>query len=182
MQGRLDIWPKVARELKGRYRIFDVYEEWFSRPDGKPTHSFYVLETLDWVNVVPITSEGRIVLIRQFRPGTCEMTIEVPGGMVDSNREDPAMAALRELEEETGYVAQSVTRTASIRPNPAIIRNWLHMFVATGVQPSGHVNFDEGEDVETMEVTWEEVDEMVRSGAITHALTLTALLYARYLK
>jgi 8-oxo-dGTP pyrophosphatase MutT (NUDIX family) len=175
-------WPRLSEKVLGRFRIFDIVEEEYERPDGAPSHSFYVLRTSDWVNVVPVTPEGRVVLIRQFRPGTQEITIEVPGGMVEPSEPDPAASALRELEEETGYVADSIALTASIRPNPAILRNRLHMFVATGARPSGRVNLDAGEDVESFEATWDEIDGMVRRREITHALTLTALMYARYVR
>ena len=133
----------------------------------------------DWVNVVPVTPEGRLVLIRQFRPGSREITIEVPGGMVDARDADPSKAALRELEEETGYKASKVVSTGKVRPNPAILRNWCHMFLALGVTPSGRTSQDPGEDVHTFLASWDEVDEWVRSGLITHSLVLNALTFAR---
>jgi 8-oxo-dGTP pyrophosphatase MutT (NUDIX family) len=180
-----DLHPWHLREEKviGRFRIFDVAEEWYDRPDGKPVHSFFVIRTADWANVVPVTPDGKVVLIRQFRPGTGEITVEVPGGMVEpAEGGDVAVAALRELEEETGYVAERIEPLASIRPNPAILRNWQHHFVAHGARKARSTRFDEGEDVRTFEATWDEVDAMVRDGRISHSLTLTALLFARYLK
>ncbi len=175
-------WPRRSSTVRGRYRIFDVAEEEFDRPDGAASHSFFVIEAADWVNVVPITPDDRVVLVRQFRVGTGEVSIEVPGGMVDPGEADPSAAALRELEEETGYVAESIAHSASIAPNPAILRNHLHMYVARGVRPIGAAHPDADELVEAFEATWDEIDAMVRAGQVTHALTLTALLYARYLK
>lgn len=174
-------WPRLSQEVTGRYRIFDVAQERYERADASRTHDFFVILSPDWVNVVPITPEGRVVLIRQFRPGTGEITLEVPGGMVEPDEPDPSRTALRELEEETGYTAEGILATASIRPNPAILRNTLHMFVATGARPLGRIHPDEGEEIAPFEATWDEVDAMVRDGRITHALTLTALMYARYL-
>ncbi len=171
-------WPRLSSRVIGDFRIFRLAEEVFEMPGAAGTHSFYVLYSQDWVNVVPVTPEGRVVLIRQFRPGTCEVTIEVPGGMVDQG-EDPARAALRELEEETGYCAESVIRTGRVRPNPAILRNTCHMFVALGARPVGHTRMDEAEDVETFEATWDEVEAMVRDGRIDHSLVLNTLAFAR---
>jgi len=175
-------WPLLGRKSLGNFRIFDIVEEEFRMPVPGKSHSYYVLLSRDWVNVVPITDQGRVVLIRQFRAGTGEITIEVPGGMVDDNDADPADAALRELEEETGYRAQDIVKTAAVRPNPAILRNSCHMYVATGVKPTGHMNQDEGEDVHAFEATWDEVDAMVRDGRIDHSLVLNALMFARNLK
>lgn len=171
-------WPRLDSRVIGDFRIFRLAEETFEMPGGSRTHSFYVLWSADWVNVVPITPEGRVVLIRQFRPGTCEVTIEVPGGMVDEG-EDPADAAMRELEEETGYRAERVIPTGRVRPNPAILRNTCHMFVALQARPVGRTQMDEAEDVETFEATWEEVDALVRSGRIDHSLVLNTLTFAR---
>ncbi len=171
-------WPRLRTRMLGDFRIFRLAEEEFEMPRGAGTHSFYVLLSADWVNVVPVTPEGRVVLIRQFRPGTCQVTIEVPGGMVDDG-EDPARAALRELEEETGYRAETLVPTGRVRPNPAILRNTCHMFVALGARPVGRTRMDEAEDVETFEATWDEVDAMVRDGRIDHSLVLNTLTFAR---
>lgn len=174
-------WTRRSRKTLGNFRIFDLVEEEYVAEEVGRSHSFYVLLSTDWVNVVPVTPEGRIVLIRQFRAGTGEVTIEVPGGMVDPGEDDPADAALRELEEETGYTAENIVKTATVRPNPAILRNRCHMYLASGVRPLGRVNQDAGEDVHAFEATWEEVDAMVRDGRIDHSLVLNTLLFARYL-
>ena len=176
-------WAKLSGRVVGDFRIFSLVEEEFLRPavDGRAekTHPFYVILSCDWVNVVPITPQGRVLLIRQFRSGTEEITIEVPGGMVESTDVDPAETARRELEEESGYQAERIIPLRSVRPNPAILRNWCHLFMATGVRPVGNMNWDEGEEVRPFEATWDEVDELVRSGAINHSIVLNALASAR---
>lgn len=171
-------WPIVGSRLVGHFRIFDLVEEEYEMPCGRGRHSFYVLLSRDWVNIVPITKEGRVVLIRQFRPGTQEVTIEVPGGMVDGG-EDPAQAARRELEEETGYIAEQIMITGKVRPNPAFLRNTCHMFLAIGASPLGHTRMDESEDVQTFEAPWSEVEKMVEDGSIDHSLVLNTLYAAR---
>jgi 8-oxo-dGTP pyrophosphatase MutT (NUDIX family) len=171
-------WRRVNEKVVADYRIFRMADETYARPDGAGEFPFYVILSVDWVNVVPVTPEGKVVLIRQWRAGSDEVAIEVPGGMVDPG-EDPQHSAARELEEETGYRCDTVVRTGKLRPNPAIQRNFLHTFVAIGARPDGHLHLEEREDISSFEATWDEVDAMIRSGAIDHALVINALLFAR---
>jgi 8-oxo-dGTP pyrophosphatase MutT (NUDIX family) len=172
-------WPRLSGEVVGRYRIFDIVEERFARPGTDRTHPFLVILARDWANVVPVTPEGKVVLIRQFRPGSREVTIEIPGGVIESAETDPAAAALRELEEETGYRAEGIAPLLAVRPNPAIQRNTQYSFIAWGCRPTGRTNPDEAEEVAPFEATWDEIDAMIDDGRIDHALILPALLRAR---
>ena len=97
---------------------------------------FSVLACSDWVNVIALTAAREVVLIRQFRVGTREVCLEIPGGMVDGD-EEPAAAAARELREETGYAAPRWTRLATLAPNPAIQDNHLHVFLAEDAALAG---------------------------------------------
>jgi uncharacterized protein (TIGR00725 family) len=172
-------YRRLSHRVVSDHRIFQLAEEVFERPDGSPSHAYSVLLSVDWVNVVPVTPEGRVVLIRQFRAGSAEVTIEVPGGMVDAEDPDPSFSARRELEEETGYTVESVVRTGILRPNPAFLRNRCHMFLALGARPDGTVHLDETEDVEPFEATWAEVATMMADGRIDHSLVLNTLSFAR---
>lgn len=171
-------WRRVSGRDVGDFRIFRLVSEVYERPDGAGAYDFYVILADDWVNVVPVTDEGKVVLIRQWRAGSDEVAIEVPGGMIDPG-EDPAAAAAREMEEETGYRCREVLRTGKLRPNPAIQRNFLHTFVAVGARPDGRAHLEEREDIEAFEASWDEVDAMVRDGRIDHALVVCALESAR---
>ena len=132
----------------------------------------------DWVNVVPVTPQGKVVLIRQWRAGSDEVAIEVPGGIIDPG-EDPLDSASRELDEETGYRCRKMIRTGRLRPNPALQRNFLHTFVALDATPDGPPRLEEREAIESFEATWDEVDAMIASGAIDHALVINAMEFAR---
>jgi len=170
-------WPMLGRKKIGNFRIFSLYSEVYRMPDGRE-HDFFVMECPDWVNVIPVTEDGRVVLIRQFRPGTKEITLEIPGGMVEPG-EVPAEAARRELEEETGYKAASIEYIGVVEPNPAFIRNRCHMFLARGARLAGGQNLDPGEVISFETATWDEVDAHIRAGRIQHGLVLNALCFAR---
>lgn len=167
----------LKREKIGDFRIFSLHNELYRMPDGR-THDFFVLECGDWVNIVPITRDGHVVLIHQFRPGTKEVTIEVPGGMVEPG-EAPREAAMRELQEETGYRPDSLEYTGVVEPNPAFLRNKCHMFVARGVRPVSKQNLDPGEVISLEIATWDQVDTYIKTGRILHGLVLNALCFAR---
>ena len=137
---------------------------------GRP---FSLLECGDWVNVIALTLTREVVLLRQYRAGTDQVCLEIPGGMIDPG-EEPLIAAQRELAEETGYQAASWRALGEVRPNPAIQNNRLYTFLAEGATRAAAPTPDGGEvlAVETQPLTrcW----EMLRSGAIDHALVLVA--------
>lgn len=170
-------WTRVREEPAADFRIFQVVRGIFRKPDGRD-FDFFVIRSPDWVNVVPVTPEGRVVLIRQWRAGTERVVIEVPGGMVDPG-ESPDQAAVRELAEETGYRPEAIQSLGAIRPNPAIQDNRLHVFLARGCVRNGAPHLEDREEIETFEATFEEVDALVRAGDLDHALVLCALSMAR---
>jgi 8-oxo-dGTP pyrophosphatase MutT (NUDIX family) len=133
-----------------------------------------VLETRDWVNVIALTSEERVVVVRQFRFGTSAVTTEIPGGVVDRG-EEPIDAARRELREECGYTAEDWTYLGAVEPNPAFHDNLCHHFLARGARRTHAQELDEGEDIAVGELALDEIRERIRTGEIRHALVLTAL-------
>jgi 8-oxo-dGTP pyrophosphatase MutT (NUDIX family) len=135
------------------------------------------MESTDWVNAVALTDAGNMVLIRQWRPGSREISLEMPGGMVDPG-ESPLEAAQRELLEETGYRASKWTALGAVDPNPAIQNNHCHTFLAEGAVRVGVAQQDGSEDIETLELPIAEVERAIASGQIRHALICVA--FQRY--
>lgn len=167
----------------GRFEIFDVHRHEVHRPawGARTRHVHTIVTTHDWANVVPLTDDGQIVLIRQHRFGIDGPSLEIPGGLVDPG-ESPLDAARRELHEETGYGARDVAPLGAVYPNPALQPTRLHMFVARGCAPAaGGPRLEELEDCEVVVVPVTSLGALIASGEIHHALVVTALAAARVL-
>jgi len=140
-------------------------------------HSFYLLRSRDWTNIIPITKEGNVVLIKQFRLGINAHTLEIPGGVVDPQDPDIKSGAIRELVEETGYTPIANAKYQYLGwnyPNPAIQDNKNHSFIIGPVEKTQLQNLDPGEMIETCEVPLHEIPELIRTHQISHALILNA--------
>ena len=164
-------WTRRSSEIVADCRVFKVRCDLSLSPGGDREHDFYVLDACDWVNVVPLTPEGEVVMIEQYRHGSEDVTLEIPGGMVDGG-ESPSEAAARELAEETGYAAREIVPLGRVRPNPAIHNNWLHTFLAPGARYVSAPEFDSTEHCAVRLVPLADVPALIASGAITHALVV----------
>ncbi len=167
-------WEVVRSEIIYRCRIFSVRRDHSRSPRSGQTWDFHVLETADWVNVVPLTRAHQVIMVRQFRHGIRDLTLEVPAGVMDPGDGSPAAAARRELREETGYAARELIALGTVHPNPAIMNNRCHMFVARDVELQGPPQWDGTEELALETVALAQVPELVRNGTINNALTLVA--------
>lgn len=164
---------------------FNVEEIEIETDRGISRHPYYRLDCADWVNILPVTLDNHAILIRQPRAGNMSTVLEVPGGMVDPGEKDPTMAALRELEEETGFTSQRVLPLGSLNPNPAIMTNKCHFFVALGCFPNPNRKHfpDAEESIEIVQTPLADLDGLVRTGAIDHSLAaLCIMLAGKYVK
>jgi len=174
MNQDVETWETIESKELVNCRIFKVREDLMQNGDKKGT--FYIIENPDWVNVVAMTKDFDVVLIEQFRHGTGEVILEIPGGMIDGD-ESPEAAARRELLEETGYSAEEFVLLGKSRPNPAIQNNWIYHYAAVNAEKTGEVKFDEHESVVTKLYPVMVIPKLIKSGEITHSLVLAALQY-----
>lgn len=140
-------------------------------------HQFYALKAPDWCNIIPITAEGNIVFVKQYRAGTDTITLEIPGGGTHPSEQDIKDAATRELIEETGYVPDKNARCDYLgfsHPNPAVFNNRCHMFVIGPVSKVQEQNLDPAERIEVMELTPAELFDFLKDGTVSHAMVLAA--------
>jgi len=154
-------------------RVFRVREDISICDDNKTEHSFFVIESPEWVNIIPLTVNDEVVLIEQYRHGIEEVALEIPGGLVDKG-ETPEEAAVRELAEETGYEPREVVLLGRSRPNPAIQNNWVYHYLALDCELKHEVKFDTNESVGTGLVPLAEVAPLISEGMITHSLVIAA--------
>ena len=145
-------------------------------PSGKP-YKAYVFEFDSWANVVALTKNNEVVLVKQYRHGVQEVLLELPGGVVDDG-ENPLEGAKRELMEESGYSAGNIIEVGRIFPNPAIQQNTLYCYLATDVELTGEQHLDDAEEIEVHLVPLDELIEMVRQGKFLHALNVAVLFQA----
>ncbi|RMF87764.1 MAG: NUDIX hydrolase [Nitrospirae bacterium] len=172
-RGPIRPWAEVARRELAATPIFTLSERLRVHPTSGREHPFYVLETGPWVNVVPLTESGEVVLVRQYRHGTRTVCLEIPGGLVDPG-ESPEAAAARELLEETGYAAERWEAIGETHCNPAFLDNVTYSYAARGARRVAAPRPEETEEIEVVTVPLARIPELIRSRAITHALVIAA--------
>lgn len=169
-------WDLIKSEKLNSYRVFSTRKDISLSPVTGRDHDFYVIEAPDWINVVAITPDDQIVLIKQYRHGIQSVTLEIPGGMVDPG-ESPIQAAKRELLEETGYDSDEWVYMGKLHPNPAIQNNICHMFLAKGVKKVQEPNFEGTEDIACFLSPAKDIPKLVAEGKITHSLVVGAFYW-----
>jgi 8-oxo-dGTP pyrophosphatase MutT (NUDIX family) len=172
-------WPELGNETLVHYKVFHVRKSRRRSPRTGAEIGFFLLDTADWVNVLPITDDGQVVMVRQYRHGSGRIGLELPGGLIDPHEHDPAAAAARELREETGYAAAAIVPLGVMNPNPSMMTNRCHAYLATGCRRIGELAMDPGEDIEVVTVPLAELDRLVAGGEIEHAIVLATLMFWR---
>ncbi len=175
----LQPWQQLREETLFQYKVFRARRSHRRSPRTGAEIGFFLMDTPDWVVVLPITVDERLVLVRQFRHGSGRVGLEIPGGLIDAHETDPAAAAARELREETGYAAERIVPIGVMNPNPSMMTNRCHAFLATGCRLVGELAMDPGEDIEVVTVPLADLDRMVARGDIEHAIVLATIAFWR---
>jgi len=147
--------------------------------DNKELHKdIAVLLSADAANVIPITNGNKVLLVRQYRFGIEDYTLEIPGGLCEVG-EDNLLAVKRELLEETGYSADRWEFLGSVYSNPVFISNQIHHYIAFGVIQTAHQALDFDEEIELIEMPIDELLTKLDAGFFTHPHTISAFNLAR---
>jgi len=170
-------WLKLASKPIADFRIFKIRQDTCVNPRTSREHDFYIADSVDWVNVVALTTDGRMVLVEQYRHGSQTVELEIPGGMMDPHDNDPVAAGVRELREETGYAGGPAKSLGKLPSNPAIFGNYCHTVLVENCTLQHSVEFDSGEDLATHLVPVADVARLVAEEKIRHPLVVAALYH-----
>lgn len=171
-------WKTLSSEYLFNDQWFKVRKEVCETPGGKIVDPYYVYDFPTWVGAVPVTDDGRIVMVRQYRHALGETCIEIPGGCVDDTDKNFEEAIARELLEETGFVFSSYEYLGKISPNPSTNSNLLHMFLARGGKKIAGQQLDGNEEIEVMLLSIEELKQLLRENKILQAMHMACIIYA----
>jgi ADP-ribose pyrophosphatase len=170
-------WKVLASEYLFNEPWLTVRKDKCQLPNGNVIPSFYVIEYPEWVNVFALTEEGQVVMVRQYRHGIKQTSIELPGGVVDDG-EDIEVAAKRELMEETGYEFSSYEYLGKICANPSTTNNFMHMYLARGGRKVAEQELDHSEEIDVLLMSIDEVKQLVRENKIVQSLHTNCIFYA----
>jgi ADP-ribose pyrophosphatase len=170
-------WPKLSSKKLADYRIFSVRGDKVVSPRTGHEHDFYIIEAVNWVNVVALTMSGQLIMVEQYRHGSNSIELEIPGGMMDAHESDPIAAGLRELKEETGYEGTNARLIGQIYPNPAIMNNICYTVLVENCDCRHDICLDSTEDLSLKLIDRAEIPELIRAGRIGHSLVVVAFYY-----
>jgi len=170
-------WERINTRPAGDFKIFSIRSDRLISPRTRQAHDFFVIDCVNWVNVIAATPEKQLVMIEQYRHGSGTVELEIPGGMIDPHDPSPQAAGIRELREETGYEGQEPQIIGQVFPNPAIMSNTCFTVMLENCRCLHPVEFDRGEDLLTRLVPISEIAHLVASGKVRHSLVVAALYY-----
>jgi 8-oxo-dGTP pyrophosphatase MutT (NUDIX family) len=170
-------WKKVRSTPIGDFRIFKLRSDVKISPRTGKEHDFYVLDSVNWVNVVAVTPDQQLVMVEQYRHGSNTVELEIPGGIMEADETDPVATAVRELREETGYEGENARVLGRIHANPAILTNTCFTVLVENCRLKHGVEFDHGEDLVTHLVPVAEIPKFVADEKIGHSLVVVALYH-----
>jgi ADP-ribose pyrophosphatase len=170
-------WKTLSSEYLIRHPYFTARKDKCETPGGKIIEEYFVVELPTTACAVPITEDGKVLMIQQYRHPVGEVILELPGGFIDKN-ELPEVAMARELMEETGYQFSSIEQVGKIAANPGVLDNFTALFLARGGKKTGVQNLDHNEDIEVVMISLDELKKLFLENKIVQSLHANCIFYA----
>lgn len=170
----MKLWPTIESKVILKAHIFRYLQVIRQSPTTLQVGEFDIVQCTNWVNVIALTPEKKMVLIKQYRHGTNCYTTEIPGGAINHN-EDPLIGAQRELEEETGYTSSNWSYLGKVDANPAFMSNSCATYLAMDAIKTKAQNLDPFEEIEVFLEDELLIHELIKKGEITHSLVVAAI-------
>lgn len=176
VQSPLD-WKTVSSDYLFQDTWLTARKDVCERPDGKLISPYYVMEYPNWVCALAQTKENKFVLVKQYRQALGSSLIELAGGCIDPEDSSPEEAARRELLEETGFSFDHFEYLGHTSANPSTNNNLMYMFLATGGVQVKKQNLDPNEEIEVLQVTLNEMVELINGNMILQSMHTTCILH-----
>ena len=164
-------WKLLDTEYLVNAPWLKVAKETCELPNGKIIDDFYTLWQPAWVLILARTVEGNWVMTEQYRHGSGTIALEFPAGIIDKS-ETPEQAAVRELQEECGMTGSEITYISAFPVNPDRHRGVFHVVFIDGVKKNGSTHFDSTEEIETFEISDEDLQKKIADGSLNHPLQI----------
>ncbi len=168
-------WRILKSTMVINHQWCKVRQDAIELPSGKVIDDYFVTIRPEVALILPVTSNQEIILVRQYRHGAGEILLELPAGTFNPNEESPPAAAIRELQEETGYIADTVTQLGILYDNPVKNTNKINLFLAEDVRKAGEQKLDVTEEIEVILIPIEAVMKKIVTGENCVAGTVAAI-------
>lgn len=171
-------WKVLKSELVFDDKWYKLRRDEVELPNGKVMDDYYVSVRPDVVLTFPVTENGEVIFVRQYKHAAADVFIELPGGVIDDHESNPKEAAKREMLEETGYTSDDVELVAEVIDNPTKDTNKIYFYLARNAYKIAEQDLDESESIEVLHIPVQEVENMVLSGQINVSGSVALCLLA----
>ncbi|WP_018480111.1 NUDIX hydrolase [Pontibacter roseus] len=174
----IERWKTLKSYNVFEHKWYTLRRDHVELPNGHVMDDYFVSVRPNVVLTFPVTEDGQVIFVRQYKHAAGDIFIELPGGVIDEGEIEPLEAAKRELLEETGYTSDDVEPLLQVIDNPTKDTNKIYYFIARNVQEVAAQDLDESENIEVLKVPLQEVEQMILDGRVNVSGSVALCLLA----